>query len=143
MYQFKLANGDIQMEYDGSIDKVTGADRIAQDLACWLLEPMGTDAVYRRFGSTLWSKIGEPIVGDKLAEIRSEVKRVVDNYIAYNQSQFKAASKYSADYFARSWGNDVMITELVGIDVSTVADTVNVVVKLATTGGTVTVNQTL
>ena len=143
MYTFKLANGDIQMGYDGSLDKADGYDRIVQNLSCWLLEPIGTDKVYRKFGSVLWSKIGEPISGDVIAAIRSEVKRVVDNYIEYERKQSQIAANRGANYFVASWADAVLPTEILGIDVEAVADTVSVVVKLGTTKGAVTVRQTL
>lgn len=143
MYTFKLANGDIQMGYDGAVDEASGMDRIVQNLSCWLLEPLGTDKVYKRFGSVLWSEIGEPLSSEKVMEIRAEVKRVVDNFIAYERSQYTSAAKRGANYFARSWADAVIPTELIGIDVETVADTVTVMVELATTGGSVTLRQTL
>ena len=53
MYTLKIVNGDFAVKGDGNIVQLTGAQRIRQELACWLLEPLGTDKYYSKFGSAI------------------------------------------------------------------------------------------
>ena len=135
MYSLKIVDGDLAMLGDGTISKVSGADRIRQDLSCWILEPLGTDVMYPNFGSTLGNDIGAPIVADNLLEIKAEVTRVVNNYIEYQKKQYEDAKLRSTEAVVNAWTPGDMIAKVNGIHVDSVADTVTVVVKLTTAAG--------
>lgn len=144
MYDLKLANGDIVLRGDGDVSKITGAERIQQELACWILEPLGTDRYYKKFGSVLGDYIGEPSFDDVLLDIRAEVSRVVGNYITYQNQQIEAIKEMSVQNALDAWNDDEVVDSVVGIDVSAVADTVRVEVKLHTVkGSTIIVTTTL
>ena len=53
MYGLKIADGDIAVRGDGDVTQVSGAERLSQEISCWLLEPLGTDPMYPKFGSDL------------------------------------------------------------------------------------------
>lgn len=144
MYTFKLVDGDIAVRGDGNIQKISGAERIEQELACWILEPLGSDAMYPRFGSKLSESIGSPALDEYLLDIRAEVTRVVNNYIAYQQRQVDKYRSGSEQDFIDAWNDDDLISVVNGIDISVLADTVQVTVTLTTAGGrSVRVSQVL
>ena len=135
MYSLKIVDGDLAMWGDGTIAQISGAERIRQELSCWLLEPLGTDVMYSNFGSTLNDSIGSPITSDNLLEVKTEVTRVVNNYIEYQKKQYEAARNRSTDAVLNAWSEDDMIARVDYIRVDAVADTVAVVVKLTTAAG--------
>ena len=135
MYSLKIVDGDLAMLGDGTIAKVSGAERIRQDLSCWLLEPLGADVMYRNFGSTLGERIGSAITADSLLEVKAEVTRVVNNYIEYQKKQYGDAQLRTTESVVNAWSPDDMIARVDYIHVDSVADTVVVVVKLTTAAG--------
>lgn len=136
MYGLKVSNGDLAVRGDGNVVKITGAERIKQELSHWLLEPLGTDTLYKRFGSTLDNLVGSPILNEYLTEVRSECSRVVQNYVEYQKRQINEDRLRGEDVFMANWKSDDIINSVNGISVKTVADTVRVTVKLTTAGGT-------
>ena len=142
MYGLKLVNGDFDMKGDGNITEVNGRSRIAQELACWLLEPIGTDAMYSNFGSTLDSSIGSPIINESLMDIRAEVTRVVNNYVSYQRQQIQEARNSTTEDFINAWKPEDIVSTVDDIGIESMADTVKVVVKLTTMAGNeITVEQ--
>lgn len=135
MYSLKIVDGDLAMLGDGNITQVSGADRIKQDLSCWILEPLGTDVMYRNFGSILGESIGMPITPDSLLEVKTEVTRIVNNYIEYQKKQYEESRLQSNAAVVNAWSADDMIARVDYIRVDAVADTVVVVVKLTTAAG--------
>lgn len=142
---FKIVDGDLAVGGDGSIALVEGADRIRQELSLWLLEPVGTDPVYPKFGSELWGYIGAPAFEDNIAFIRAEVVRVVENFIETQQNQMLAdKQRYSNEQFLEMWKDDDVISSLNSVVVSAANDTVNVIISLTTVAGaSVVVEQSL
>ena len=142
MYTLKIVDGDLAVRGDGNVTQLTGGDRISQELACWLLEPLGTDKVYGKFGSTLEDMVGLPILQDYLDDVRIEVERVVNNYVAYQRGQIKALCSGNTQDALNSWNDDDVIAAVDSIEVEAVADTVKVTVTLTTASGRgVTVSQ--
>lgn len=141
----KVVDGDIAVGGDGKPVMVEGAARIRQELALWLLEPMGTDGVYPKFGSDLWNYIGTPAFDDNLTAIKSEVNRVVTNYIAAQNEQIaKDKQRLSDNEFLQVWTDDDIVSTLNSITVSATGTNVNVLVILSTAAATqVSVEQTL
>ena len=141
----KVVDGDIAVGGDGKPVMVEGAARIRQELALWLLEPMGTDGVYPKFGSDLWNYIGTPAFDDNLTAIKSEVNRVVTNYIAAQNEQIaKDKQRLSDNEFLQVWNDDDIVSTLNSITVSATGTNVNVLVILGTAAATqVSVEQTL
>ena len=106
LHGLKISNGDLAVRGDGQIELVSGPKRIEQDLTCWSLEPLRTDRMYPRFGSTLSTYIGAISSKENHGEIRSEVTRIVNNYMAYQQKRIEAASLYDMQ---NVWTTDEII----------------------------------
>lgn len=142
MYTFKIVDGDLAMRGDGNIVKLTGAQRIEQELACWLLEPLGTDKFYSKFGSTIGEMVGSPALTAYLNELRIEVERVVNNYVSYQRGQIEALRSGNAEDALNSWNDDDVIASIGSIELEAIADTVKVTVTLSTAAGAgITVSQ--
>lgn len=135
MKTIQVTGGDIAVRGDGDVVKLTGAERIKQELTLWILEPIGTDVMYPGFGSTIHTYIGQPITEETLAEVRAEVSRIVDNYIAYQTQFMDGYQSRSMQVFLDSWTNADVIRSVDLIDVSAVADTCTISVQLTTVGG--------
>lgn len=138
----KMVNGDISVRGDGNSVEVTGVERLVQEISHWLIEPLGTDQLYAKFGSSLWDQVGDPLIDKCVVDVKAEVYRVVSNYVAYQKRQMQEDLNASPDLFMRKWGNDDIVDEFKGVDVNVVADTLYVTVKLKTASGAeFTVNQ--
>ena len=135
MQTLKITNGDIAVRGDGETMKLTGAERIRQELALWILEPINTDLMYPGFGSIIGRYVGSPATEEALAEIRAEVVRIVDNYIAYQNQQMEEYRGRDAQTMLNAWKDEDVIASVDLIDVSAVADTCKVSVQLTTVGG--------
>lgn len=135
MYGLKVSGGDLAVRGDGNVSEVRGADRIVQELSHWLLEPLGTDTLYERFGSTLDSMIGSPMLPEYISEVRSEVGRVVSNYVEYQKRMMREDRQRGEVTFMRNWPDDEIIDTVDGVSVTNVADRLLVTVKLTTVAG--------
>lgn len=135
MYTLKLTNGDLAVRGDGATVPLTEADRIVQELRMWLLEPRGTDRMYPEFGSDLDGYVGSAITDDSLGDVRSEVVRVVGNYMSYHE---RIAADYLAsdsDVVANAWGDRDLIASLASVDVRQDGDSVVVGITAYTVDG--------
>ena len=141
----RVIDGDISVGGDGKIVMVEGTERIKQELALWLLEPLGTDSVYPKFGADLWTYIGAPAFEDNLMAIRTEVTRVVNNYIAaQNERIAQDKQSMSNEEFLQCWTDYDIVTSISSINVSQTETDVRVMVSLSTAADTeVTVEQTI
>lgn len=141
----RVIDGDISVGGDGKIVMVEGTERIKQELALWLLEPLGTDSVYPKFGADLWTYIGAPAFEDNLMAIRTEVTRVVNNYIAaQNERIAQDKQSMSNEEFLQCWTDYDIVTSISSINVSQTETDVRVIVSLSTAADTeVTVEQTI
>lgn len=135
METWALSQGDLDVAGDGNVTSITGADRIRQEISCWLMEPLGSDPLYPKFGSKLWDSIGMIATDMELMEIKAEVTRVVNNYIEYQQIQMNEAKSKDAQSFLNSWTKDDIIQSFDGVDVYSVGDTVTVSISLTTASG--------
>lgn len=141
----RVIDGDISVGGDGKIVMVEGTERIKQELALWLLEPLGKDPVYPKFGADLWTYIGAPAFEDNLMAIRTEVTRVVNNYIAaQNERIAQDKQSMSNEEFLQCWTDYDIVTSISSINVSQTETDVRVIVSLSTAADTeVTVEQTI
>jgi len=136
MYGLKVAEGDLAVRGDGNISEVRGAERLRQELSHWLLEPVGTDTLYPRFGSMLDGMVGSPMLPEYISEVRTEVGRVVTNYVEYQKRMMNADRERGAALFLENWPDDEIVDTVDGIAVENVADRLLVTVKLTTVAGT-------
>lgn len=142
MNGLKITDGDLALQGNGDVIQISGAERIAQELSCWLLEPLGSDRLYTGFGSDIGDQIGTIIDSDALLAVKTEVVRVVKNYIAYQQNQMTNAKADNLTDFVNAWNEDDIISTINSVSVTSGSTTVTVVVSLTTAGGSsVTVTQ--
>lgn len=133
----KISNGDLELNAGGDVALVSGKERIRQDLACWLLEPLGTDSAYPKFGSDIHDYIGEPNWVETRSLVQSEVSRIVSNYMAYQEGEYQrqtTGSSLSYDVLS-AWGPDDLMTGEYSMQVSSRDDTIKLDVTVFTQGG--------
>ncbi|MFF7198192.1 hypothetical protein ACFZAM_31350 [Streptomyces sp. NPDC008079] len=100
MKTLALVSGDLAIG-DGGYQMLTGGPRIRQDLALAMAEPYGHDTYHPEYGSVLASYIGEPLTAELELLVRSEVVRVLQQYVAAQQADIAtdalatARSRYS------------------------------------------------
>lgn len=135
MDTLKIVNGDLAVLGDGNTVRLTGAERIKQELTMWILEPLNTDVMYPGFGSRMGDFVGSPATEESLSMIRTEVIRIVDNYIAYQKRQLDICRESNAQDFLSAWSASDVIEKVEGVRVVAVADTCKIDVQLVTVGG--------
>ena len=79
MKTITVSNGDIQLK-SGQLQFVVGTEKLAQDIALWLKEPLGTGYTSPGFGSTLLSMVGGNQSNNNIAGIQNEIVRVLQLY---------------------------------------------------------------
>ena len=95
-----IANGDLSFN-GASMNTVQGGDKLVQDLACCILEPMGTDDMHPTFGSTIGGginpdgsynpgAIGAPNDARTDAFVQGEITRIISQYQTQQQQRFQA-----------------------------------------------------
>lgn len=131
-YSLKLVDGDIAIRGDGNATVVSGRERIAQDLSCWCLEPIGSDPMYPGFGSDLSSRIGEVNSRLQHQQVVSEVSRVCANYVAYQQRQL---AEVSAASYMSNWSEDDIVSSIRNVSAKSSRDTIEVDVDVTTVAG--------
>lgn len=89
MKTLALVGGDLALG-EGGYRTLTGAARLRQDLALALAEPYGSDSYHPEYGSVLSSYIGEPLTPELEMLVRSEVVRVLQQYVDGQQAQIAA-----------------------------------------------------
>ncbi|MEU9405620.1 hypothetical protein AB0E08_07935 [Streptomyces sp. NPDC048281] len=140
MKQLALVGGDLVLG-DGGYRTVTGAARIRQDLALALAEPYGNDSYHPEFGSVLAAHIGEPLTAELELLVRSEVVRVVQQYVDAQQAQI-AADALSGSRSRFSHQDVVQSVQSIVTDVQ--YDTIKVTIAITTqSGATVKVLRTV
>lgn len=140
MKTLALRNGDLVVTGTGH-QTISGSTKIRQELALALSEEFGADKYHPDWGSILGEFFGKPISDLTQDEIRSEVSRVIQAYIAI-QSQ-EVLNDHLAQRASRFHTNDV-VTGINSMTVNQSLDTIHISVDLATaSGNTVTVNRTV
>lgn len=90
MKTLALVGGDLVAGPTGHVT-VSGAPKIRQDLTLALGEQRGTDRFHpTEWGSVLPDFIGGPVTADTDYEVRSEVSRVLAQYIAIQENEIYA-----------------------------------------------------
>lgn len=87
-YTIAIEDGDIQLK-GSTMGIVSGLDKLHQELSVWLRERYRSDRFHLTYGSILDNFIGGVIDSGTVAEIRSEVMRILQNYQAVQLRAFK------------------------------------------------------
>ncbi len=140
MYGLKLVDGDFSLRDDGRVNLVSGAERVAQDLSCWLLEPVGTDMVYPAFGSVLWDMIGEPATDSAYDNLLGEIGRVCANYVQYQEERRQDDEhNMSVVDYSQTWPDSDIIVRYDASNADMFTDTANVNIGVTMADGRSTV----
>lgn len=136
MRTWKISESDVSVRGDGWVNELKGYERVAQEMACWLLEPIGTDPLYPNFGSRLPEMVGSAIGSGTLEDVRSEVMRVLENYVSYTRARIEESRSLDASTYVEMWGKGEVISSIDSVQVDSVADTVRVTVTFSMSDGT-------
>lgn len=132
MKTLALVGGDLALG-EGGYRMLTGPARIRQDLALALAEPYGHDQFHPEYGSVLPNYIGEPLTAELQLLVRSEVVRVLQQYIGAQQAGV-AADALSG---ARSrYSYQDIVQQVTSVDTKVLHDTLKVTIALRTQSGT-------
>jgi phage baseplate assembly protein W len=135
-----LSGGDLVIG-SGGLQLISGAAKIRQDLALCLAESYGTDPYHPEWGSVLPQYIGHPISSDTQLLVQAEVNRVIQQYMAQQQSMLSTAA---ANGKATTLTTADVVSGVNKVDVSISYDTVRVTINLTTLAGqTLTVSRTV
>lgn len=125
-FSLALADGDL-VQKGNQLDLVFGVDKLNQDVYLWLMERYGGDRFHVTMGSILQEFIGG-IVGDStLAEVESEVLRVLQNYQAVQLRGIKENPQL--------YSTSELLVSIDDIQARLNFDTVNVTVRLRNGSG--------
>lgn len=80
MKTFAIRNGDLVIGR-GGFATISGHTKLRQDISMAVIQEYGTDRFHPRYGSTLSMMVGQTINRETEMIIRSEVSRVVQQYI--------------------------------------------------------------
>ncbi|MFE0490199.1 hypothetical protein [Streptomyces griseoaurantiacus] len=140
MKTLALVGGDLALG-NGGYKTLTGAARIRQDLALALAEPYGFDPYHPEYGSVLYAHIGEPLTAELELLVRSEVVRVLQQYVDSQQAQI-AADNLSGSRSRFSYQDVIKSVQSITTDIQ--YDTLKVAVAITTqSGATVKVLRTV
>lgn len=132
MYGLKIVDGDLSLRDDGRTNLVSGAERVAQDLSCWLLEPVGTDVMYPRFGSALDRYIGSVVDGSTFGDVDREVWRVANNYLQHQQKRRELSQEeLTANEYAQVWSRNDVVAALSEAGIGAYGDTISIDIGIA------------
>lgn len=136
MKQLQLRNGDFAIA-PGGFATVRGSAKIQQDLGAALRETLGDDRFHPRYGTVLANAVGGLPDLESQMMIKSEIARVISNYMTVQSAQIAAAAALGVK--SRHTPDEV-ISSISGIAVQQNYDRINVKVSIMTLqGNTVTV----
>lgn len=130
MKTFALRNGDLVIGPEG-FKTISGTKKIRQDLSLAIGEEYGSDRFHPQWGSTLQRMVGTTITEDTPFTVRSEVARVIQQYIdiqRFENVQDKMAFRRSR------YSTSEIINRVNSIDASVNLDTVSIRINLSTVG---------
>lgn len=128
MKTMAVRNGDLVLA-GSKFGMVEGIARVQQQLGLAMREAFGSDRFHRQWGSTLPSWIGQVLSQQVPFEIRSEVNRVVRDFILQQNEKIKERAALGLTAVVTS---EEMIMEIRDIKVETRQDSVFVKVTLRT-----------
>jgi phage baseplate assembly protein W len=127
----ELRDGDLVIGPSGHA-LVTGRAKLRQDLSLAVREPYGCDRFHPRWGSMLDSYVGGVIDEFSAAEVKSEVMRVVGNYMALQQDQVSAVNAAGRK---PTFGFGEVVAGIDGVEVRQTFDRLYVRVRVRTLSG--------
>jgi hypothetical protein len=123
-----VKNGDLVLG-PGGFGIVEGTTKVQQDLSHSMREPFGNDRFHPKWGTVLPDFVGGLADQTSALLIRSEITRLVQNYLIVQQEQMTRAA--NAGRRPRFSTNE-LINEIEGIDIHQLFDRFFVRVRLLT-----------
>jgi len=114
MKTMALVNGDLSLAGD-RYAMISGIARVQQHLSLNLREPYGSDRFHERWGSVLNDTVGQVITPEIESSVRSEIIRVINNYISMQQDQLRSRSMKGLSAVVTA---EEIITDITSISVS-------------------------
>lgn len=131
MQTLMIRDGDLSLA-SGTFETVRGGDKLYQDLSHAVREPIGTDRFHPGWGSSLPNFIGGTASPATGTLVQNEVRRVVRNHAAVQQSKMTI----DAQNRRRSrFGTGEVIKEIGSIQVRAEYDRLHVRCLLSTLSG--------
>lgn len=127
----RLVNGDFQIGPGGFV-MIDGSQKVVQDLGVMVREPFGGDRFHARWGTILDDLIGRAIGAESSTYIRSEIQRLVQNYIMVQSQQIER--DIAAGRKPR-YRPEEIVTGVGGMSVQQAYDRINVKVSVTTQDG--------
>lgn len=135
MQTLLLRDGDLVPSHRDFL-RVTGAGKVAQDLRCALLEPLGNDRFHPGWGSTLDQFIAIIANENSRAEVEAEVNRVIANYAAIQRDKVEVDINSNAE---PRYSTDEILSRIGRVEVTIAYETVHVDISVVTVAGEVVV----
>ncbi len=126
-----LSGGDLVVG-QGGYTTLTGGARIRQDLALALAEPYGDDPWNPQWGSVLPNYIGAPLDAQLQLLVRSEVVRVLQQYVAAQAADI-ATDALSGSRSRYSYGD--VVAAVLSVNTVVNYDSLQVAIALQTQAG--------
>jgi phage baseplate assembly protein W len=132
MKTFAVKEGDLLIG-SGGHQMITGIAKVKQDISIAIREPFGSDPYHPLWGSLLDSYIGQPINETLQMLCRSEVERVVSNYMIIQQAILQQARTEGR---RPEFSSGEVVTDVLGVSVSRNYDTISINLDLRVMDGT-------
>jgi phage baseplate assembly protein W len=133
MKTIAVSNGDIQLN-SGKIQFVTGSNKLFQDLARWLQEPLGTGFTSPGFGSLLTSMVGGTQNSGTVTTITNEITRIIQLYQGQQTIELQQAQNVAQ---LSNWNKSEIIQNIVSVDVTIQNSSIIAAVTINTLSGNV------
>lgn len=133
MKTIAVSNGDIQLN-SGKIQFVTGSNKLFQDLARWLQEPLGTGFTSPGFGSLLTSMVGGTQNSGTITTITNEITRILELYQGQQTIDLQQAQNVAQ---LSNWNKSEIIQNIVSVDVTVQNSSIIAAVTINTLSGNI------
>lgn len=126
-----VQDGDLVVG-QGGFALTEGPAKVRQDLSLAAAEPYGADRFHPGWGSLLDSYVGTGDPDEGVALIKSEIARVVQNYIAVQNFNLRQDQRFGR---ANRYAANELVDSIVSIDVKQTYDRFFVRIRVSTFGG--------
>ena len=134
MKTIQVSNGDIVLDNGGRLQFNQGNNKLLQDLALWLKEPLGVGFTTPNFGSLLNGMVGSSSASGILTQIQTEITRILNLY--RNQQLLVLQTAQSSSQLS-NWNKSEIISSIDSVQVSLNQTTIIVYVSITSLSGSV------
>ena len=136
MKTLQIQNGDILLDSGGKLQFIQGTSKLVQDLTLWLKEPLGVGYTTPNFGSLLSGMVGSSDASGMVAQVQTEVTRILNLY--RNQQLLTLQSAQSGSQLS-NWNKSEIISSINSVQVTINLTTITVYVSLTSLAGSTVV----